>query len=66
MAVHPTAVVHPGAKVPSSVEVGAYSVIGEGVELGEECVLRHHVNLEGPSRFGKKNLFHPFCSIGGR
>jgi UDP-N-acetylglucosamine acyltransferase len=29
-------------------------------------VLQHHVNLEGPSRFGKKNTFHPFCSIGGR
>ncbi|NBR63443.1 MAG: acyl-ACP--UDP-N-acetylglucosamine O-acyltransferase [Verrucomicrobia bacterium] len=66
MAVHPTAVVHPKAKVPASVEVGPYSVIGEGVELGEGCVLRHHVSLEGPSRFGKRNLFHPFSSIGGR
>ena len=66
MAVHPTAVVHPEAKVAASVEVGPYCVIGAGVELGEGCVLQHHVNLEGPSRFGKKNTFHPFCSIGGR
>ncbi len=66
MAVHPTAVVHPEAKVPASVEVGPYCVVGAGVELGEGCVLQHHVNLEGPSRFGKKNTFHPFCSIGGR
>jgi len=66
VAVHSTAVIHPKAKVASSVEVGPYCVIGEGVELGEGCILRHHVNLEGPSRFGKKNVFHPFCSIGGR
>lgn len=46
MAVHPTAVVHPQAKIPVSVEVGPYCVIGAGVELGEECVLQHHVNLE--------------------
>ena len=66
MAVHSTSVVHPKAKVASSVEVGPYCVVGEGVELGDGCVLRHHVNLEGPSRFGKKNIFHPFCSIGGK
>ena len=58
--------VHPKAKVPSSVEIGPHCVVGEGVELGEGCVLRHHVNLEGPSWFGKKNIFHPFCSIGGK
>ena len=66
MAVHSTALVHAKAKVAPSVEVGPYCVVGEGVELGEGCVLRHHVNLEGPSRFGKKNTFHPFCSIGGK
>ena len=57
MPVHSTSVVHPKAKVPSSVEIGPYCVVGEGVELGEGCVLRHHVNLEGPSWFGKKNIF---------
>ena len=66
MPVHSTSVVHPKAKVSSFVEIGPYCVVGEGVELGEGCVLRHHVNLEGPSQFGKKNVFHPFCSIGGK
>jgi UDP-N-acetylglucosamine acyltransferase len=64
--VHSTSVVHPKAKVSSSAEIGPDCIVGEGVELGEGCVLRHHVNLEGPSRFGKKNVFHPFCSIGGK
>lgn len=66
MAIHSTAVVHKKAKVADSVEVGPSCVIGEGVELGEGCILTHHVNLEGPSRFGQKNVFHPFCSLGGR
>ena len=66
MSVHSTAVVHAKARVASSVVIGPYCVVGEGVELGEGCVLRHHVNLEGPSRFGQKNVFHPFCSIAGR
>ena len=66
MAVHSTTVVHASVKVGAGVEIGPYCVVGEGVELGEGCVLRHHVNLEGPSRFGKKNVFHPFCSIGGK
>ena len=66
MPVHSSSVVHPKAKVPSSAVIGPYCVVGEGVELGEDCVLQYHVNLEGPSRFGKKNVFHPFCSIGGK
>lgn len=64
--VHSTAVISAGAKVAVSVEIGPYCVVGEGVELGEGCVLRHQVSLEGPSRFGARNIFHPFCSIGGR
>ena len=66
MAVHSAALVHAKAKLAPSVEVGPYCVVGAGVELGDGCVLRHHANLEGHSRFGKKNTFHPFCSIGGK
>ena len=66
MAVHSSSVIHAKAKVASSVEVGPFCVVGAGVDLGEGCVLRSHVNLEGPSTFGLRNIFHPFCSIGGR
>ncbi len=58
--------VHPKARVPASAEIGPYCVVGEGVVLGEGCVLQSHVNLEGPSTFGARNMFHPFCSIGGK
>ena len=32
MSIHPTAIVHPGARLADGVQVGAYSIIGEHVE----------------------------------
>ena len=34
--IHPTAVVDPGARLAEDVEVGAYAVIGAGVEIGDK------------------------------
>jgi len=62
--VHPTAIIEPGTKVPSSCRIGPYSVIGADVELGEGCHLISHVALEGPTRIGAENVFFPFCAIG--
>ncbi len=64
--IHPTAVIDSGAEIGADCEIGPYSVIGAGVVLGEGSWLQHHVSLTGPSRFGKGNRFHAFCSIGGR
>jgi UDP-N-acetylglucosamine acyltransferase len=63
-AIHAQAVVAPGAKLGAGVQVGAYAVIGENVELGEGCILHAHAVIQGPCRFGKNNVFHPFCSVG--
>jgi len=40
-------------------------VVGADVELGEGCVVHDHAVINGPSRFGARNVFHPFCVIGG-
>ena len=40
-------------------------MIGENVELGEGCVLHSHAMVQGPSKIGRNNVFHPFCSVGG-
>ena len=32
--------------------------------LGENCKLISHVVLDGRTRIGARNVFHPFCSIG--
>lgn len=64
MSVHASAVVAPGAIVPASCTVGPYSTIGPEVVLGENCTLISHVVLDGRTRIGARNTFHPFCAVG--
>ena len=64
MSIHPSAVVAAGAVVPASCTVGPYCTIGPEVELGEDCRLISHVVLEGRTRIGARNVFHPFCAVG--
>lgn len=61
---HSTSLIHPKAQIASSVSVGPYAVIGEGVELGEDCEVMSHVVLAGPARIGRGNRLFPFVSIG--
>jgi UDP-N-acetylglucosamine acyltransferase len=64
MKAHPTSIIHPDARVACSVAVGPYSVIGEGVELGEDCEVMSHVVLAGPAKIGNGNRFFPSAVIG--
>ena len=64
MSIHPTAVVDPGAKIPSSCAIGPYCIVGPNVELGENCELVSHVVLEGPTRLGNNNKIYPFSAVG--
>jgi UDP-N-acetylglucosamine acyltransferase len=64
MKAHPTAVIHPQAQVACSVTVGPYSIIGEGVELGEDCEVMSHVVLEGPTKIGQRNRIFPYAAVG--
>lgn len=64
MSVHPSAIVSPGAVVPASCTVGPFCTIGPEVLLGPDCTLISHVVLDGRTRIGARNVFHPFCSIG--
>jgi UDP-N-acetylglucosamine acyltransferase len=63
--IHPSAWVAASAKLARGVSVGAFAVVGEEVELGEDCVVHPHAVVYGPSRFGAANVFHPFCVVGG-
>src|SRR5882672_138022 len=62
--IHPTAIIHPKAKLDSSVRVGPLAVIDEGVELGAGCVVGPHVYLTGVVKIGTGNKFHAGCVIG--
>ncbi|HRP96248.1 MAG TPA: acyl-ACP--UDP-N-acetylglucosamine O-acyltransferase [Rhodocyclaceae bacterium] len=62
--IHPTAIVHPGARLGGSVAVGAYSIIGEHVEIGDDTRIGSHVVIEGHTSIGRGNEIFQFCSIG--
>ncbi|MBS0346350.1 MAG: acyl-ACP--UDP-N-acetylglucosamine O-acyltransferase [Proteobacteria bacterium] len=64
MTIHPTAIVHPGARLAEGVQVGPYSIIGEHVEIGEGTSIGPHVVIEGHTRIGRDNRIFQFCSIG--
>ncbi|MGA2852782.1 MAG: acyl-ACP--UDP-N-acetylglucosamine O-acyltransferase [Verrucomicrobiota bacterium] len=62
--IHPTAIIHPGAKLDATVQVGPFAVIDAGVELGADCVVGPHVYLTGLTTIGAGNRFHAGCVIG--
>ena len=64
MAIHPTAIVHPGAKIGADVEIGAYSIIGEHVEIGDNTWVGPHVVITGHTRIGRDNRIFQFSSLG--
>jgi UDP-N-acetylglucosamine acyltransferase len=64
MNVHPSAIVHPQAKIDGGVSIGPYCLIGENVELGEGTQVMSHVVIDGHTRIGKNNRIFPFTTIG--
>ncbi len=62
--IHPTAIIHPKAKLGPDVFVGPCAVIDENVELGEGCDVGPHVYITGVTKIGEHNHFHAGCVIG--
>ena len=62
--IHPTALIDPKAELDSDVSIGAYSVIGAGVQIGRGTTIAPHVVIEGPTRIGQNNHIFPFASLG--
>jgi UDP-N-acetylglucosamine acyltransferase len=63
--IDPRAVVHPEARIGQGVRIGAYSIVGARVSIGDDCRLASHVVIEGPTEIGPANLISPMASIGG-
>lgn len=62
--IHPTALIDAKATLDSSVEVGAYSIIGPNVTIGAGSKIGSHVVIEGQTTIGCDNTFFQFASIG--
>lgn len=64
MAIHATALIDPKAQLDSTVEVGAYSIIGPNVSIAAGTKIGPHVVIEGNTTIGCDNTFFQFSSIG--
>jgi UDP-N-acetylglucosamine acyltransferase len=62
--IHPSAIIHPGARFGANVSIGAYSIVGEHVEIGSDTRIGPHVVIEGHTRIGRNNRVFQFCSLG--
>ena len=62
--IHPSAIVHPAARLGVGVSVGPYSIIGEHVEIGDNTWIGPHVVISGHTRIGRDNRIYQFNSIG--
>jgi UDP-N-acetylglucosamine acyltransferase len=63
-AIHPTAIVEPGAQIASQVEIGPYCVIGPEAVLHNHVRLAAHVVIAGKTEIGEGTQIFPFASLG--
>jgi UDP-N-acetylglucosamine acyltransferase len=64
LAVHPTAIVHPRAKIARGVEIGPFCIVGEHVAIGSGTVLQANVVVNGWTTIGEDCQIFPFATIG--
>ena len=62
--IHKTAIIDSKAKVSTSAKIGAYSVIGPNVEIGDDTIIHSQVNISGNTKIGNGNKIYPFAAIG--
>lgn len=64
-AIHPTAVVMPGATIGEGCEIGPYCVIEPSATLGKGCMLGPHVHILGHTTIGNGCTIRSGAVIGG-
>ncbi len=62
--IHPSAIVHPQARLGAECEVGPFCVVGEHVTLGPRCRLHSHAVIDGHTTLGADNEVFPFACLG--
>ncbi len=62
--IHPTAIIHSKAELDSTVRVGPYAVIDEGIKMAAHCQVGPYVYLTGNTIIGEHNQFLAGCVIG--
>jgi UDP-N-acetylglucosamine acyltransferase len=62
--IHPTAIVHKGARLGAGVQIGPYAIIDEHVVLGDNTTVGSHVVITGYTTLGKNNRVFSHAVIG--
>jgi|TARA_B110001469_G_C9642061_1_gene323128 UDP-N-acetylglucosamine acyltransferase len=62
--IHSTAMIHPKAKLHPTVKVGAYTIVGESVQIDKGSEIGNFVTLTGNTTIGKNNKIYHYCSLG--
>lgn len=66
MSLHPTAIIHDGAKLGKGVTIGPWCIVGPQVTLEDRVSLQSHVIIDGHTVIGEDTTVHPFAVLGGR
>lgn len=64
VAIHPTAIVEPGAQLGEGVRIGPFCHVGPDVQLHDRVRLVSHVVVDGETVVGQDALLYPFCTVG--
>ncbi|MFT6101623.1 MAG: UDP-N-acetylglucosamine acyltransferase [Granulosicoccus sp.] len=62
--IHSQAIVDPSAIIADSVSIGAFSIIGADVVIGEGSIVEPHVIIKGPTVIGANNHIYQFSTVG--
>ena len=62
--IHPSAVIHPDARIGKDVSIGPNVTISRGAEIGDGSKLLANVYVGKFAKIGKNCLFHPGVNIG--
>ena len=62
--VHQTSILNKGCEIGKNVSIGAFSIIGPNVKIGDNSKIHSHVLIDGNTTIGLNNEIYPFSVIG--
>lgn len=61
--IHPSAAIHPTAKISANVNIGPFTVIDEGVEIGPNTTLLSHITIGPYCKIGSDTFIHAHVTL---